>query len=118
MCPKKSCRSLFQIQTTLSDVIIIDLQMIRKEDTKRFSIDEAPQELELCGVKFRIIALIEFISDDACLQKNGNNSIGHYVPHIKRINNIWENYDNGLNKVKDSNRKKKMEVHTLFYIKK
>lgn len=117
-CPNKSCKSLLQIQTTLSDVIMVDLQMIRKQDTKRFSIDEAPAELELCGVELRIVALIEFILDDECLQQEGNQPVGHYVPHIKRISNVWENYDDVPNKVTDSNRTRKMEVHTMFYIKK
>lgn len=97
---------------------MVDLQMIRKQDTKRFSIDEAPAELELCGVELRIVALIEFILDDECLQQEGNQPVGHYVPHIKRISNVWENYDDVPNKVTDSNRTRKMEVHTLFYIKK
>lgn len=118
MFPNQRCRSLIQIKTTLSNVIMIDLQMIVKRDTKRFSINDAPEELELCGVKFRIVALIEFIMDDACLQEKGIDAIGHYVPHIKRINDFWENYDDLLNQVKDSNRKRQMEVHTLFYIKK
>lgn len=116
MCPNKPCQSLLQMHTYLSDVIMIDLQMIEQQDTKRFSINEAPAELVLCGYQFRIVAIIEFISDDACLQQEGEEPVGHYIPHIRRINNLWENYDDTSNKVTNSNRTRKMEVHTLFYM--
>lgn len=96
---------------------MIDLQLILRQNNKKFSINEAPQELELYGTKFRISALIECIRDEDCLLIEGVDDIGHYIPHIKRCNGLWENNDDLKNKAEDSNCNRRMEVHTLFYIK-
>lgn len=116
-CTNQLCDAIFKIQTTFFDVVMIDVQMLSRRNNKRFSINEAPMELELCGKKFKIVALIEFISDDDCLQIEGAEVIGHYVSHIKRINSVWEKYDDCVSKIQNSDCKRKMEVHTLFYIK-
>lgn len=110
------CSDMFQIETTFSDVIMIDLQLVLRKDNKKFRIDEAPQALELCGISFKILALIEFIRDDDCLLIEGEDEIGHYVSHMKRSNDLWEKYDDLSNKFENSNRYREMEVHTLFFI--
>lgn len=114
-CSNETCGGIFEIVTTFSDVIIIDLQLISRQENKTFSIDETPQELQLCGIRFKISALIEFIRDEDCLQRS-ETDIGHYIPHIKRNNDTWEKYDDLSNKIEPANRKRRMEVHTLFYI--
>lgn len=115
VCSNQFCEQLFQIQTTFSNVIMIDIQVRNRANNKRFSINETPEELDLCGNKFRILALIEFIKDEDCLLIEGGEVVGHYIPHIKRSNTLWEKYDDVSNKVEDSNIKRRMEVHILFY---
>lgn len=116
-CTNKSCGEIFKIESTFSNVVMIDLQTPDRQTNKRFSINQVPSVLKLCRQKFRIVALIEYIRDDDNLMTEEVEDIGHYVAHIKRINEIWEKYDDCVPKIENSDRKRMMEVHTLFYMK-
>lgn len=112
------CGGTFKIETVFSDIIMIDIQLQAKEThgphpKKMFSINEAPEELRVCGTSFKILALAEFIKDS-----NDINDVGHYIAHIRRFNNQWEEYDDTKKTNQSPKCKEMKEIHTLFYIKK
>lgn len=112
------CGGKYQIETVLSEVIMIDIQLQPKgidgpHPRKMFSINEAPEELRVCGITFRILALAEFTKDSDDI-----NDIGHYIAHIRRFNNQWEEYDDTKKTIHSPKCKEMKEIHTLFYIKK
>lgn len=116
VCPK-SCGGVVQIETKFSNVIFIDLQVIDRENNKRFSINDAPQNIELYGSRFKILALIQFIRDDECLTVDGKETLGHYILYIKRNNLEWEKYDDTNGQIERPKFNERMEVHTLVYVK-
>lgn len=116
-CTNIDCSGVFQINMKFNEIIMIDLQIDgqmknnNKVKNKLFSINDAPQVLELFGTNFKILALAEFIKKSESI-----NDVGHYIAHIRRFNNQWETYDDTSNRIISPNCNRQVEIHTLFYI--
>lgn len=110
-CTNTSCFVIFKVDAEFSKIIMIDVQLTGERPNKQFSINEAPQTLQISGVEYKILALIQFIKTGESIE-----DVGYYVAHVRRINNEWKTYDDKSAKVQTPNRNSRMEIHTLFYI--
>lgn len=108
-CTTNLCSGMIEIDTTFSEVVVIDLQLIDEKLNKIFSINEVPQELDLRGIKYKIFAMAEYI-------KKSGETIGHYIAHVRRFNNQWETYNDLLKVTEIPSCNRRAEIHTLFYI--
>lgn len=92
------CTGKLAISYQLTDFLIFEL-----DDTDKINLDNIPRNLELQGMKFNILGVIEFKSH-----------MRHYVAHCKRLDGRWERYDDLESKV-SSTKNKEMFVHSIFY---
>ncbi|KAB0803042.1 hypothetical protein PPYR_00012 [Photinus pyralis] len=74
--------------TTFSNIVLIDLQCFG--NSMKASIKDIPDNLSLLEETFVLSACIQYIGEE---DDNDKKSVGHYICHVKRINNVWETYD-------------------------
>lgn len=119
VCPCGGSRNI--VETNFSSFIMIDLQLEYR--IKTISLNDIPKTLNLFGVEFALYGCIEYIGEDIHFSQNSpdddsEQSIGHYVAHIYRRNNLWELYDDLKSHVPKSNTIAKVKGQVLFYVKK
>lgn len=99
-------RKTMTIEDQFHEIIVIDCESFdgKNEFT---TINDIQKQIKLNEVDYELVAAIEY---DA--------SIKHFIPHIKRITNDWETYDDCTTMKADTDVNEEMFIFMLFYKKK
>lgn len=98
------CGSNVSIEYSFNDFIMIDLEFGRGE-MPTIKMSSIPNMLSLIKINYILAGCVEF---DA-------GSIGHYVAHVKRKNNVWETYDDTRHTTSKPNMNALKKIQILFY---
>lgn len=95
------------IENEFHDIVVIDCEPMIESQRKLTNINAIQNRIQLNGIEYELFACIQY--DD---------SLKHFIPHIKRKVSKWETYDD-LNRTRtDTNTNEQMFIYLMLYSRK